>query len=213
MNTRFLSAASILPLIGLLLGAAAFADPQIKVTICHKFGTPAEGTLQVGYPAAVSHVQQHGDFWGACPQFDQFIDVDGIVTPGRGLPGGINVSVGKPLTPWPTGFYNEGLDWFDNDGSCTWTLGDDLHLEDGSGSCVTGIRNGFHEVGFDCVVLDLDASFFEGQLVDVDLETGTSFTGCLGPDPLLRFYDANGNGFYDNGEDIVLDANSNGVFD
>lgn len=213
MKKQVLLTSAITLLFGVFMGATAFAAPMPKVTICHKFGTPAENTLQVGYPAAVAHVRQHGDFFGACPQFDQFIDVDGIATPGRGLPGGINVSVGDLLTPWPTGFYTEGLDWFDNDGSCSWTFGDDLHLEDGAGSCATGIRNALHEVGFDCVVLDLDASFFTGQPVDVDLETGSSFTGCMGPDPLLGFYDANGNTFYDNGEDIVLDWNSNGIFD
>ena len=47
----------------------------------------------------------------------------------------------------------------------------------------------------------------------MDLESATTFTGCTGPDPLLMFYDADGNGFYDNGEDIILDANANGVFD
>lgn len=213
MKTRILLSAAITPLVGVLLGATAVAGPTPKVTICHKFGTPAENTLTVGYPAAVAHARQHGDFFGACPQSDQFIDVDGIATPGRGIPAGINVMVGDVLTSWPTGFYTEGLDWFDNDGSCTWTFGDDLHLEDGSGSCATGLRNAIHDLGADCVVLDLDASFFQGQMVDVDLETGSAFSGCPGPDPLLAFYDGNGNGFYDNGEDIVLDWNSNGIFD
>ena len=161
----------------------------------------------------MAHVAEHGDFLGACPQYDTFIDVDGIVTAGRGVPTGINVKVGDNLTSWPTGFYTEGLDWFDNDSSCTWTLGDDLHLEDSRGSCSTAIRDGLHQTGFDCAVLDLDGSFFTGQQVDVDLESGTTFNGCPGPDPLLKFYDANGNGFYDNSEDIVLDINNNGVFD
>ena len=197
----------------MLVVATAVAAKQPKITICHKFGTPAQATLQVGYPAVVSHVQQHGDFLGACPQFDQFIDVDGIATTGSGVPGGINVKVGDVLNGWPTGFYTEGLDWFDNDGTCTWTFYDDLHLEDPNGSCATGLRNGLHDVGADCGVLDLDGSFFQGQMVDVDLESGTSFTHCPGTDPLLSFYDANGNGFYDNTEDIVLDLNANGVFD
>lgn len=202
---------AILTTIG--IGASHAAPPNPKVTICHKFGTPAENTLSVGYKAALAHVSKHGDFLGACPQHDTFIDVDGIATPGRGIPAGINVKVGDALTGWPTGFYIEGLDWFDNDGTCTWTLGDDLHLEDPAGSCSTAIRDGFHDLGNDCAVLDLDGSFFQGQQVDVDLESGTTFTGCPGPDPLLKFYDANNNGFYDNSEDIVLDANNNGVFD
>ena len=147
---------------------------------------------------------------------DVCIDADGIATAGRGLPGAGEVFAGQALTSWPTGRWTEGLDWFDNDGTCTWTPGDDLHLEDPAGACATGFRDGWHDQNAtfqDCAVLDLDASFFDGQQVDVDLETGTTFTGCLGVDPLLKFYDLSGNGFWDNGEDIVLDANNNGVFD
>lgn len=194
-------------------GSAMAAPPASKVTLCHKYGTPDEATITVGYPAAMAHFQNHGDFTGACPQFDAFIDVDGIASAGSGVPFGINVQYGDTLTGWPTGFWNEGLDWFDNDVSCTWTMGDDLHLEDPAGACSTAIRNGFHEVGSDCALLDLDGSFFTGQQVDVDLETGTTFTGCPGPDPFMKFYDMNGNGFYDNAEDIVYDGNNNGVFD
>ena len=196
----------------LAFGTALGAPPVAKVTLCHKFGTPAENTLTVGYPAAMAHFRKHGDFLGACPQFDSFIDVDGIATTGRGVPLGINVQFGDALSSWPTGFYTEGLDWFDNDATCTWTLGDDLHLEDPAGACTTAIRNGVHEVGADCPLLDLDGSFFNGQQVDVDLETGTTFTGCPGPDPFVKFYDMNGNGFYDNGEDIVFDGNNDGIF-
>lgn len=197
----------------LWIGASNATPPNSKVTLCHKYDTLDETTLSVGYKAALAHASQHGDFLGACPQYDRFVDVDGIATAGRGIPTGINIQLGSPLTSWPTGFYLEGIDWFDNDGSCTWTLGDDLHLEDPSGSCLTAVRGGNHDLGLDCPVLDLDGSFYQGQLVDVDLEAGVSFTGCPGPDPLLKFYDANGNGFYDNSEDIVLDINNNAVFD
>ena len=194
------------------VAVAANADPQVKVTICHKYGQPAENTLTIGYPAAMSHIREHGDFYGACPVNDRFIDVDGIATPGRGIPQGINVQIGSPLTAWPTGFGSEGIDWFDNDGTCTWTFGDDLHLEDPGGACSTGFRDGLHNLGLDCVVLDLDTSFADGQQVDVDLESGTVFTGCPGPDPMLMFYDGNGDLLYNDGEDIVLDGNGDGVF-
>lgn len=195
-----------------LLAAQAAAAAQPKFAVCHKYGTPAQKTLYLPYQAVLGHIQGHGDFACACPLNDLFIDVDGIATPGRGLPGGIDAFICGPLTSWPTGFYIEGLDWFDNDGTCTWTLGDDLHVEDSQGSCPTAIRNALHEVGADCDVLDMDGSFFTGQPVDVDLETGSAFTGCPGPDPLLKFFDANANGFWDNGEDIILDVNNDGVF-
>ena len=37
--------------------------------------------------------------------------------------------------------------------------------------------------------------------------------GCPSSLTNIRFHDNNGNGEYDDGEDIVLDANGNGVFD
>jgi hypothetical protein len=187
------------------------AAPKLKVPVCHKFGTPAQKTLYLPYEGAMGHIQGHGDFPCACPVTDRFIDVDGIATPGRGLPGGIDAGICGSLTSWPTSGGNEGIDWFDNDGSCTWTLGDDLHLEDTFGACSTAIRNASHDLGADCVVLDLDSSFFNGQPVDVDLEFGIPFTGCPGVDPALKFFDANGNSVYDNGEDIILDVNLDGL--
>jgi hypothetical protein len=191
MRRTHLLALTLLPLVG-ILAATAFAAPVAKLTVCHKYGTPDEATITVGYPAAMTHIQQHGDWLGACPQFDRYIDVDGISTVGRGLPGGIDVHVGFVLSGWPTALSPEGIDWFDNDGTCTWTMGDDLHLENGGGTCITGIRDGTHDFGSDCIVLDLDGSFFHGQQVDVDLETGNLFTGCPSLDPLLMFYDADG---------------------
>ncbi len=195
-----------------LLAVTAEAAVQ-KFPVCHKYGRPAQKTLNLPYQGATGHIQAHGDWFGCCPVNDGWVDVDGIATAGRGGLGSVDSVPVCQLTAWPTGFWNEGIDWFDNDGTCTWTLGDDLHLEAPQGACPTGIRNAVHEVGADCDVLDLDGSFFNGQQVDVDLETGSSFTGCPGPDPQLMFLDTNGNGFWDNGEDIIFDANGNGVLD
>lgn len=156
---------------------------------------------------------------------DRIIDADGIASAGDGLgncgipgtPGSVDVFVGAPLTFWPTGGGSEGIDWFDNDADGLWTFtcnGDDLHLEDSAGSCATGIRNGVHDLGADCKVVDFDGSLANGQQVDCDLEIAFNFTGIPNcPDPAMAFYDANGNTVYDNGEDIVYDVNGNGVFD
>ncbi|GAB4264949.1 MAG: hypothetical protein Kow0092_16950 [Deferrisomatales bacterium] len=38
---------------------------------------------------------------------------------------------------WPAGSYVEGLDGFDNDGTCTWTPGDDLYVEGSARSTAT----------------------------------------------------------------------------
>ena len=152
---------------------------------------------------------------------DAIIDADGTVTrfSGSGMPAYVEVAAGDPLVSFPTGIWDEGLDWFDTDGTCTWTFGDDLHVEDPDRH-PGAIRDGWHDDFLDPLVLDWDNSlnlppsgFPSGERVDVDLETGSTFTGCAGPDPLVKFFDTNGNGYWDDGEDIVLDLNGNGVFD
>ena len=140
--------------------------------------------------------------------FDICIDTDGTATPGDGIPGAAQVLPGMPLTSFPATFNNSGLDWFDNDGNGAWTfgaMGDDLHVEDFA-FCPGALRDGAHQLGIDCKVLDIDGSLFTGQGVFCDLEVG----GCPGN---VKFHDLNGNTAWDDGEDIVLDVNLNGVFD
>jgi hypothetical protein len=187
---------------------------QGKVTICHKPGKPAEKTLRVGAPAVRAHLRRHGDLLGACPEFDQIIDADGTATAQSGDPGAREVSTGDALATFPDGGATEsGLDMFDQDSNQAWTQGvDDLHLEAPT-FCPTGIRNGIHDLGADCKVLDLNGDLADGEPVDCDLEVAFSFSGMPCPPPGVKYHDANGNGSYDDGEDIVLDVNDNGVFD
>ncbi len=211
----------------LLAASVAWAQPP-RVTICHKPGKPAQKTLTLPYPAAMSHIRAHGDTMGPCRPtpvacvgvFDRCIDVDGIASPNPGPPAAAQVLPGNPLTAWPTvGACNEGIDWFDNDLNCMWSAADDLHLEDPAGACATALRDAFfnqNALNQDCPVLDVDSSLFDTQPVHVDLEGGGVFNPpsvCPGPDPLLKFWDANGDLCYNDGEDIVLDGNGNGVFD
>ena len=147
------------------------------------------------------------------PPGDLIIDADGILTAGDGVPGTVQVAPGDPLTPFPTAPNASGLGMFDNDADGAWTFGffgDDLHAE-GPAFCPTAIGNGFHDLGSDCKVLDFDGSLFAGRPVDCDLETG-AFCVPLLPSP-LTYHDANLNGAWDNGEDIVLDGNGNLIFD
>jgi len=83
----------------------------------------------------------------------------------------------------------------------------------------------------DCVILDDPAfnvpptnndpttthALYNGQDVDCDLETGGSPSERLLPFPCmvtnLTFFDENENGYYDLGEDIVLDLDGDGVYD
>jgi len=46
--------------------AKDLSGPPVKETICHKYGTPAQKTLTLPHPAAVKHMEEHGDTKGAC---------------------------------------------------------------------------------------------------------------------------------------------------
>jgi len=169
-------------------------------------------------------LHQWNEETGACPapslalcngaKFDLCVDGDGVATPLRGA---FAIPLGAPLSAWPTGFDpgDHGIDTFDNDLSDSWTDADDIHLEGISAACPTGIRNAIHELTADCITLDLNGSFAGGQPVNCDLEAGIDFNGAAagGCDPLLSWHDVNGDLFYDDGEDIILDTNGNGTFD
>jgi len=186
---------------------------QGRVTICHKPGKRAEHTLRVGAPAVPAHLR-HGDLLGGCPEFDQIIDADGTATAQSGDPGAREVTTGDALATFPDGNATEsGLDMFDRDSNEAWTQGvDDLHLE-APPYCPTGIKDGVHNLGLDCKVLDINGDLADGEPVDCDLEIAFSFSGMPCPPPGVKYHDATGNGSYDDGEDIVLDVNNNGVFD
>lgn len=146
---------------------------------------------------------------------DEIIDADGTASAGKGLPGAKDVMPGDPLLPFPSvGSPSTGLDWFDQDGNGVWTQGlDALHSEEPA-SCPTAIRDGIHQLGFDCKVVDESSSLVDGDQVDCDVEVGVNFSGVPAcPDPKMKFHDKNGNGTYELGEDIVLDLNMNNIFD
>ncbi|MCH8281277.1 MAG: hypothetical protein IIC96_11415 [Chloroflexi bacterium] len=224
---------------GLLFGLMAFgtltaalvsahgSEPK-KVQICHvPPGNPANAQLiSISHHAVAAHVA-HGDnsppnLAPCVPLVDQIIDADGTLSAGDGIPGAVEVSLGDPLASFPvTGSVFSGLDWFDNDADGQWTFGaggDDLHSEDPS-TCPGAIRDGLHQLGQDCIVLDLDGSLFTGQRVDCDLEVNFPFTephltndGCPSSINDIRYHDANNNGSWDDGEDIVLDTNGDSFF-
>lgn len=147
---------------------------------------------------------------------DICVDGDGIASR---FAGSFSILKGQPLTTWPTGFFNEGIDWFDNDASLSWTAGDDIHIESpASGACPTAIRDAFHNLGLDCKLLDIDNSLLNGQFVSCDLESGTFCGGARIADLAtvgIKFFDGEVilDGFYNNGEDIIQDVNGNGIFD
>jgi len=158
--------------------SASAAAPEDKVTLCHMPGTADEATITVSESSVAKHLA-HGDSRGPCTT-DEIIDADGILTAGSGDPGAREVQPGDALTTFPvTGTPDAGLDMFDQDGNGLWTQGvDDLHSEDPA-TCATAIRDGFHQLGFDCKVLDLNGDLADGEQVDCD-------TLSRGPAMLLR---------------------------
>lgn len=204
----------------LLPAQAQPADPTEKETICHKPGTEDEETLQVPPQAVPAHLD-HGDHEGPCGDeetADAIIDADGTASPESGDPDARDVAVGDPLATFPVESVNDsGLDAFDQDGDGEWTLGpdgDDLHAE-GPAFCDTAERDSEHDLGQDCKVLDTNGDLADGQPVDCDLEVAFDFTGSFNecPPTGVTYHDANDNGAWDDGEDIVLDTNGNLIFD
>jgi hypothetical protein len=165
---------------------------------------------------AVACLHQWNEETGSCgtPNFDRIIDADGLASKLSGDPAAREVLSGMALNAWPAGDPdNAGVDTFDKDSNGVWTFGvDDIHMEGASADCPTGIRNAAHELGEDCIVLDENGDFATGQLVTCDLEGFIAFVpgGC---EARIRWHDANGDGDWDPGEDIVLDVNGNGIFD
>jgi len=168
----------------------------------------------------------------AFAQSDEIIDLDGIVTKGIGVSADQEVFPGATLVAWPAPpgatfppmNEREGIDWVDRDKNPekAWSDGDSLFSEDDA-TCTTSDRDMEYDEGIDCVILEGPLGPIpDGLLTDCDLETGTSpsmlfppGTICqdIRPNVLLTFFDTNENGFWNDGEDIVLDFNGNLIFD
>lgn len=194
----------------------ALAAPSPKLAICHRTGSTKKPWLQktVSQNAVPAHLA-HGDFvvsaTNVCPPppcttNDTIVDADGTESPGIGGPGARRTTCGATLTAFPATANSAGLSLIDNDGSgFTWTAGDALIVE-GPTFCSTAVSDNLFTAGSDCVVLDSGGSLVGGESVACNLQVDSA--GCG-----LKFFDANNNGAWDNGEDIVLDGNNNNLFD
>jgi hypothetical protein len=152
---------------------------------------------------------------GGINTVDFCLDGDGIATAQRGT---FSAVWGDSLTTWPApgDASAEGLDWFDLDANNVWTVNTDaLHLERTT-TCLTGIPNATYDLGLDCVLLDMGSNLVGGESVDCDLDNGFScapnlvYLSSTG----MKFVDGESilDGFYNNGEDIIIDVDGNGIF-
>ena len=176
-----------------------------------------------------------GNSQKAFAQGDFIIDLDGITTSGKGV--GQEVSPGDDLVAWPTGFPPDkdkaGIDWVDRNRvptPRTWNDGDSLFSEDPN-TCSSSSRDTFFN-GPDADGKPVDCVIFQGSLgpipdmlrTDCDLETGGSPSGWwtvpIPPNPFcqdesqaqLTFFDTNMDGFWTDGEDIILDRDGDGFY-
>jgi len=208
--------------LGMGLIAPALAAKEVKIELCHVTSSQTNPIvlIEVSKNAEAAHLA-HGDFPPTNSGVDDasircatdfIIDADGIATPLRGIsPATLEVSNGDALTFWPTGFNVEGIDYFDIDANGLYTIGvDAIMLEGSTGACPTASRNAVFDANAnfqDCPVIDIGGNLVDGLPVTVDLEGGFGVA-----DARLAFFDTNGNGLYDNTEDIVLDLNTDGIF-
>jgi len=168
---------------------------------------------------------------------DIIIDLDGIASAGPGSAVDQQVSPGDPLQSWPAPAMvplpppgqRAGIDWADLNQrpQKIWTTGDGLFSEDDDlckppATPLPALRDQKYNLGRDCVIIQDPMNPIPDNFVtDCDLETGGSPSGhftippCQDtrPNVQLAFHDINGNGFWNNGEDIVLDFLPFGTFE
>lgn len=149
---------------------------------------------------------------GGSNTVDFCIDGDGIATPGRGT---FTALWGDVLSTWPAFDITnpQGIDAMKTLPG-VWVIGiSDLHTEDVN-ICPGALRNAVHDLGVDCKILDLNGDLVNLEPVSCDFEFAIPFTGCppfAGPNS-VKWIDTGSNA-WDNGEDIILDVNGNGIFD
>ena len=140
---------------------------------------------------------------------DFVIDADGTSTAGDGLPVNANTLPGAVIRTFEATVASiaegsrfaqgQSILWYDNDLDGKWSAGDDLVLE-------VGNNDSDYDEGTDLVILDANASLANGLVGSAQLQ-------AIGDLLLIGFYDANGDGDWDSGENIIVDVNADGDYD
>ncbi len=93
---------------------------------------------------------------------------------------------------------SQSIIYYDQDNSGNWSTGDGLVIEGGT-------NNGVYNPATDQIIINTSTGISIG-------ETGHSILQNSGELLKILFHDANSNGRWDSGEDIVVDVNGNGVY-
>jgi hypothetical protein len=140
---------------------------------------------------------------------DFIIDADGTSTSGDGLPAKVETPAGATIVSFESTVADISEDvrfvqgqsilWYDSDLNGKWSSGDDLVLEQ-------GVNDTDYDLGTDLVILDANNSLSDGLV-------GTAQLQGIGGLLRIYFYDADSDGGWDTGEDIIVDVNGDGDYD
>ncbi|MCP4685421.1 MAG: hypothetical protein GY867_08225, partial [bacterium] len=168
---------------------SAWHDPTVSVAGSHSAAT------STGHNATLSRAHDPAFSASYGSDTDSVIDGDGTTSTAHGLPGAQVVTDGNALITFEStvsGARTYDILMFDVDNNNKWSTGDALVLEGGT---IDGIYNS----ATDTVILVGNSSLNNGDAADFQLLVVGDLLGIL-------FHDANSNGAWNDGEDIVLDT-------
>jgi hypothetical protein len=164
-------------------------------------GGSHDAALSTGHSANTSTAHDptvSADYSGAS---DIVIEGDGTSSNTSGLPGAQEVANNNALTTFESAFSvnrTYGILMFESDNNSLWSIGDTLVLE-------LGTIDGLYNSATDVIMLSGNSTLSNGDPASFQLLLVGDLLGIL-------FHDANSNGSWDDGEDIVLDANHNDLY-
>ena len=174
---------------------SAWHDPTVSVAGSH------DAAASTSHTAATSkaHDPTVSADYSSAP--DITIDLDGTTTVTSGSPAAQSIVNSGTLTTFEStvsGTRTYDILMFDFDSDKLWSTGDGLVLEGGT-------IDGLYNSATDTIILSGTGSYTNGDACDFQLLVTGNLLGIL-------FHDANSNTAWNDGEDIVLDANHNDIY-